>query len=324
MAEREKRVLIVGAAGFVGGHLISCLHEAGGFRVSATKLENEKLDLPGLAAVHSVDILQPEPLRALLETEKPEWLFHLAAQSNVALAWKQPAFTARVNLEGAVNVLETVREVVPGCRVLLVGSSEEYGFVRPEENPVREDALPRPGNLYAVTKNAQNQLGRVYAKAYGLQVMCTRSFNHIGPGQAPGFVLPDFCRQVAEIEAGLREPMMRVGNLAAKRDFCDVRDIVAAYLQLAEKGEAGETYNVGSGCSVPIEELLRRVLALAAVPIRVEQDPARMRPSDLPDLRADIGKLRALCGWEPRIPLEETLRQTLDEWRNLTKGQKDT
>ncbi len=313
----QTRAIIVGAAGFVGGHLAAHLQNTLGWRVAATKLPQEAINFP-CGAVYDVDILQPGQLEAVLEAEQPGFLFHLAAQSSVGLSWKNPALTVEVNVVGTLNVLDALRAHGRPVRALLPGSSEEYGRLRPQEIPVKEDTLPRPGNVYAVTKNVQNQLARVYAEAYGLPLVCTRSFNHIGPGQAPGFVLPDFCKQVAAIEAGLAPPVMKVGNLDAKRDFCDVRDIVAAYAALVQRGAPGETYNVGSGKSVPVRHLLDVLLGLATVPITVEPDPARMRPSDVPDVRADIAKVRAAVGWAPAFSIEETIRETLDEWRAKT------
>lgn len=310
----RKTALIIGAAGFVGGYLAAHLNETGRWNVAATKMAHETMDLSD-TDVFDLDILDKAAVAALLQRVCPDVVFHLAAQSSVALSWKNPALTVDVNIKGMLNVLDAVRDSRHKMRVLLIGSSEEYGPVRPDEIPVRETTPTRPASVYAVTKDTQNRLGALYAKAYGMDIVSTRSFNHIGPKQAPIFVVADFCKQVAEIEAGRREAVMRVGNLSAKRDFTDVRDVVRAYALLAQHGRAGETYNVGQGVSVAIEDILRQILSLSPAQVRVEVDKARLRPVDVPEVRADIEKLRQATGWQPEIPLRETLRETLEYWR---------
>ena len=175
--------------------------------------------------------------------------------------------------------------------------------------------LLRPGNIYAATKACQNMIGSIYSKAYDMDLMMVRAFNHIGPGQAPMFVVSDFCKQVAEIEKGLREPVMKVGNLAAKRDFTDVRDVVKAYVKLIQTGVASETYNVGSGEAKSIQQILDTIVSMSDCEIKVEIDPNKLRPVDVPIIEADITKLRELTGWKPEITLEQTIRETLDYWR---------
>lgn len=309
-----RTALIVGAAGFVGGHLARELAQ-NGWAVHGTHLPCEAVFGP--LEAHVLDILDREASAALLGAVKPDVVFHLAAQSSVGTAWKNPGLTIDVNIKGAVNVLEAVRGAAgeKSCRVLLIGSSEEYGTPLPDEVPVREDNPLRPSNLYAITKRAQNEIGMLYARAYGMDVVATRSFNHFGPGQAPIFVMADFAKQLAEAEKGLHEPVLRTGNLAARRDFTDVRDVVRAYRLLALHGRAGETYNVGSGRAVAIEELLRRLLTLTETPVSWEVDPARLRPVDVPEVRADIAKLQAATGWRPEIDIDTTLADTLAYWR---------
>ncbi|MDO5112677.1 MAG: GDP-mannose 4,6-dehydratase [Clostridia bacterium] len=307
------RALIIGGAGFVGEHLAAHLCACGD-TVYVTKLPQETFRLPDVQTC-DLDILDAAALRELLRSLAPAHIYHLAAQSSVGLSWEKPALTIDINVKGACNVLQALAENKSTARLLLIGSGEEYGYIRPGESPIGEDGPLRPGNVYAVTKAAQNMLGAVYAKAYGLDVMCTRAFNHIGPGQRPGFVLPDFCKRVAQIEAGLCEPVLHVGNLEAERDFTDVRDVVRAYRLLMEKGAAGETYNVGSGSAIAVQTLLDQVLALAKAQIRVMQDPARMRPADVPRIEADTRKIFAATGWRPEIPLETTVAQCLDAWR---------
>ena len=216
-------------------------------------------------------------------------------------------------------MLDAVRKLDYKPRVLLIGSGEEYGHVRENEVPVQEDNVLRPGNIYAATKACQNMIGAIYAQAYGMDVMMVRAFNHVGPNQSPIFVVADFCKQTAEIEAGLKEPVIKVGNLSARRDFSDVRDVVRAYVELMEKGKAGETYNVGSGNAVEIRKILDMILSRSKKEIRVEVEPSRMRPVDVPVIEADISKLKACTGWEQKITLEETIQDTLEYWRQKLK-----
>jgi len=306
------KALIIGAAGFVGKYLVNEL-VGSGWDVSGTRLptESANLDIP----VYGLDILDAASVKSLLRKTKPDCVFHLAAQSSVAISWEQPALTADVNIKGTINLLEAVREMETPPRMLLIGSGDEYGFILPEELPLSEDTILRPGNIYACTKIAQGMLGQVYARAYGLEIVIVRAFNHIGPGQTDTFVVPGFCKQIAEIESKGDKGTIRVGNLEAKRDFTDVRDIVKAYRLLAEKGESGEIYNVGSGTSIAIADILEMLVNLSNAKITVEQDQKRMRPSDTPEIRADISKLVACTGWKPEIALEETLRNVLEEWR---------
>lgn len=311
----DKRALIVGAAGFVGKYLADELNAAGGWAVCVTKMPQEALSIASVTA-YDLNILDRAAVDTLLAELRPQVIFHLAAQSSVAVSWKNPGLTVDVNIKGTLNLLGAVRDCGFSPRVLLIGSSEEYGPVAPEEIPVKETTLPRPGNIYAVTKNTQNQLGRLYAQAYDLDILSTRSFNHIGPNQTPLFVVADFCRQVVEIEKGRHEPVLQVGNLSAKRDFTDVRDVVRAYRLLALTGEKGETYNVGQGKAVEINAILQMILALSKETIQVEIDPAKLRPVDVPVIEADISKLQEATGWKPEISLGQTLEETLTYWRN--------
>lgn len=308
-----KKGLVIGAAGFVGNYLINEMHESG-MEAYATKLPHEKFDNPH-ATVHDLDIMDKDAIVALLYEVRPDYIFHLAAQSSVGLAWKNPGLTVDVNIKGSLNVMDAIRELFYKPRVLLIGSGEEYGHIQPGETPITETNLLRPGNIYAATKACQNMIGNIYSKAYDMELMMVRAFNHIGPGQAPMFVVSDFCKQVAEIEKGLREPVMKVGNLAAKRDFTDVRDVVKAYVALIAKGVAGETYNVGSGNAQAIQDILNLIVSMSTAEISVEIDPNKLRPVDVPIIEADITKINQLTGWKPEIPLEQTILETLDYWR---------
>ena len=233
----------------------------------------------------------------------------------MSVAWKNPGLTIDINVKGSVNLMDAVRELFYKPRVLLIGSGEEYGHIREGETPIKEDNYLRPGNIYAATKVCQNMIASIYTQAYDMQLMMVRAFNHIGPCQSPIFVISDFCKQVAEIEAGKKEPVMYVGNLAAKRDFTDVRDVVRAYALLVQKGTPGETYNVGSGHAHELRETLDLIISFSPREIRVEIDPNKIRPVDVPIIEADITKLNAATGWKPQIPLEQTIQETLDYWR---------
>lgn len=308
-----KKGLVIGAAGFVGKYLINEM-VSNGIEAYATKLPHETLEnVP--ATVLDLDIMDQEAIVSLLFEVRPDYIFHLAAQSSVGLAWKKPGLTVDVNIKGSLNVMDAIRELYYKPRVLMIGSGEEYGHILPGETPIGETNLLRPGNIYAATKACQNMIGSIYAKAYDMELIMVRAFNHIGPGQTSMFVVSDFCRQVAEIEKGQREPVMRVGNLAARRDFTDVRDVVKAYVGLVQAGEAGETYNVGSGNAQEIRSILDMVISMSEIPIRVEIDPNKLRPVDVPIIEADITKINRLTGWKPEIPLEQTVRETLNYWR---------
>ncbi len=314
-----KKALIIGGAGFVGHYLADHLYRQYGWSVCCTKLALEQMQM-NHGQIVNLDILDRAATERLIAGFCPDYIFHLAAQSSVALSWKRPDLTVDVNIKGAVYVLEAVRRVAERTghkpRVLLVGSGEEYGYIEETELPIREENPIRPGNIYAATKACQNLLGQIYARAYGLDVMMIRAFNIIGPGQTTQFVVSDFCKQAADIEAGKQPPVLSVGNLSARRDFTDVRDVVRAYGMLAQTGKSGVTYNVGSGRDIAISLVLAEILRQAKCEIRVETDPDRMRPSDVPVIAADISRLLEATDWKPEIPLEQTIGDVLDYWRN--------
>lgn len=309
------KALITGVAGFVGGYLADCLNR-NGWEVSATKLKNEKTAIEN-TEVYDLDILSQDGIEEILEKVKPDCIFHLVAQSSVKLSWEKPQLTADINIKGAINLLEAVRKKLPQTKVILIGSGEEYGRI--ESVPVDENTKPQPQNIYAVTKACQNMIGTLYSKAYNMNVVMVRAFNHIGKGQAPFFVVSDFCKQVADIEKGLKEPIINVGNLSAKRDFTDVKDVVRAYELIARYGKTGETYNVGSGKAIAIDEILRKIISMSEKDIEVRIDKSRLRPIDVPVIEADISKLRNDTGWNAEIPIERTIRETLDYWRSYNE-----
>lgn len=311
------RVLVIGAGGFAGHYLLEELARSSD-EIYATKLSGEKiLAEVQNAEIFDLDITNAEAVFSLLEKIRPDCVYHLAAQSSAALSWKKPQLTMNINVIGVLNVLEALRALDCKARLLLIGSGEEYGNVLPTEIPIKESTPVRPANLYAVSKLAQNLIGGLYQKAYGMDILSVRAFNHIGPRQAEAFVASDFCRQTALIEKGKKEPVISVGNLAAVRDFTDVRDVVRAYTLLMKKGISGKTYNVGGGTVCSIQQLLERILALSSCEIRVEVDSARLRPIDTPEISADISELKKDTGWAPQRTLDETLSDTLNYWRNL-------
>lgn len=310
------KALIIGGAGFVGSYLIDHLQNDCEWSVSVTKLENENIEQNNVD-IYNLDILDKDSIITLLKKVRPDYIFHLAAQSSVSLSWKNPSLTIDVNVKGSVNVLDAVRELDYKPRILLIGSGEEYGHILPDEVPIAEENPTRPGNIYAATKACMNMIGKIYADAYQMDIILVRAFNHIGPKQSPVFVVADFCKQVAEIEKGLREPIIRVGNLSAKRDFTDVRDVVRAYSLLIQEGVAGETYNIGSSKAIAIEDILKMILSLTNFNIKVEVDHNRIRPTDIPIIEANINKLRDLIDWKITKPVEYTLKDIIDYWRNI-------
>lgn len=308
-----KKGLIIGASGFVGNYLIEELYNQK-IEIYATRKRNSTFQ-NAHATIAELDILDKNAVTELLFEIRPDYIFHLAAQSSVGVAWKNPVLTVDTNITGSINVMDAIRELYYSPRVLLVGSGEEYGHITSQETPIAEGNALRPGNVYAATKACQNMIGSIYAKAYDLDVMMVRAFNHIGPGQASLFVVSDFCKQVAEIEKNNREPIIRVGNLDSKRDFTDVRDVVRAYVSVIEKGVPGETYNVGSGMAIKIKKILDMIIALSSKQIAIEVDPNKIRPVDVPIIEADISKINKTTGWQPMIPIEQTLKETLEFWR---------
>lgn len=308
-----KKGLVIGAAGFVGRYLITEMNN-NEMEVYATKLLNEQLEAP-FVKVYNLNILDKEAIVSLLFEIRPDYIFHLAAQSSVGLAWKNPLLTVDVNIKGSINVLDAVRELYYKPRVLLIGSGEEYGYIHSDEIPIVENNSLRPSNIYAATKVCQNMVANIYAMAYDMELMMVRAFNHIGPGQAPSFVVSDFCKQVAEIENKMREPKIMVGNLLSKRDFTDVRDVVKAYVKLIKSGKAGETYNVGSGHAISIQEILNIILSMTNENILIEINKNKIRPLDVPIIEADVTKVKQLTGWNTEIPITQTIYETLEYWR---------
>ncbi|HXF68631.1 MAG TPA: GDP-mannose 4,6-dehydratase [Thermoflexus sp.] len=308
------RLLITGVSGFVGRHLAAALAQETSWELWGWT-RRPVAGLPDRLRTAHVDLRDPEAVRQELARLAPEGIIHLAAQSDVAESWRDPWGTFETNVRGTLNLLDGLRALGLRPRVLIVTSNEVYGLIRPEEVPIREDQPFRPANPYGISKAAQDWLAAIYATAYALPIIRARPFNHIGPGQDPRFVVPSLARQIAWIEAGLQEPVLRVGNLEARRDFTDVRDVVRAYRLLLEHGEPGEVYNIGSGHARSIREVMDTLLAMARVNVRVETDPQRIRPVEIPISVADTTRIRERLRWQPIIPFEQSLRDVLEEWR---------
>lgn len=313
------KALIIGAAGFVGGHLINHLCSIENIETFATKLKAEKIsnECIGKENVYDLDICDDVQTKTVMDIIRPDYIFHLAAQSSVSLSWKEPALTYNINVIGTINILEAIRKLELTTRILLIGSAEEYGRIERDELPINENAPIRPSNPYAVSKASQEAIAKLYVQAYGIDIIMVRAFNHIGPGQSTSFAIPDFAKQLVDIESGRKEPVIYTGNLNAKRDFTDVRDIVEGYCKLVRKGITGEIYNIGSGRSYSIKELLRKMIEISGKNIEVKNDPARFRPVDISELRADITKIKTQANWHPHITIDDSLEDILNYWRAL-------
>lgn len=311
------KALITGISGFVGSHLAEYLLSRN-VEVTGTIRHRSRMD--HIRHLKSVQLMEcelrdPFSVETLLAKVKPDLIFHLAAQSFVPTSWNSPVDTIHNNVAGQVNIFEAVRRLDLDCKIQIACSSEEYGHVEPHEVPIKETNPLRPLSPYAVSKVAQEYLGYQYHKSYGLHVIPTRTFNHTGPRRGENFVTSNFAKQIAEIEAGKKPPVIMVGNLLAKRDFTDVRDVVRAYWMALEKGVPGESYNIASGQCCTIREMLDLLLSFSSLEIEVKEDPERLRPSDVEILLGDYSKFHEATGWKPEIPFKKTMEDLLNYWR---------
>lgn len=318
----KKKVLITGISGFVGKHLTEYLLSKNDSEIFGTyrsesglsKLDKHKNSI----RLEKVDLLIQEQAASYIESVKPQQIYHLAGLPSAAESFNTPGQSITNNILAELSVLEALKKnAMTNTRVLAVSTAEVYGMVRPEELPIGEKTELRPINPYAVSKIAQDYLGLQYHLSYGMDIIRARPFNHIGPYQKDNFAVPAFAKQIAQIEKGQQESVLRVGNLTAKRDFTDVRDIVRVYTALMEMGKTGEVYNIGSGKSHSTEDLLSLLLSFTQEKITVKEDPSRMRPIEVADIYCDNTKINSVTGWKPEIPLEKTLRDTLDYWRGM-------
>ena len=314
-----RRVLVTGVTGFAGSHLVDLLLKSGGYDIYGIQRWRSRTEniehFADKISLLECDLRDATSTRDTLEKVRPDWIFHLAAQSFVPTSWSAPTESLTTNVLAQVNIFEAVRHMGLKCRIQLACSSEEYGMVFPDEVPIKETNPLRPLSPYAVSKVAQDMLGYQYWMSFQVDSVRTRGFNHEGPRRGPVFVASDFAKQIADIEKGKKEPVLHVGNLEAMRDFTDVRDMVRAYVLALEKCEPGEVYNICSGKAWRIKDMLDLLLSMSKVKIEVREDPTRLRPSDVPILLGDYSKFHAVTGWKPTIPFEQTLADMLEYWR---------
>ncbi len=312
-SSHDVTALVTGASGFVGRHLIDLLQSETKWSLIGVQGHPGPRE-PGVKQL-VCDLLDADLTSRVIERHRPDVIFHLAAQAYVPKAVANPAETLVNNAVSQVNLLESCRAAGIDPVVVVVSSAEVYGAVSPNEIPISEDQRFQPRNPYAVSKVTQDMLGLQYFLSYKMKIVRVRPFNHIGPGQNDRFVVSSLARQIAEIERGLADPVLLVGNLDSVRDFLDVRDVVRAYLCVAKAGFSGNVFNVASGTGEHISAILDGLLRLSTAEVDVRQDPSRMRPSDIPMLIGDAHRLHQATGWTPSISLKQSLRDTLDDWR---------
>ncbi len=310
-----KKILIIGANGFVGKYLAN---EFGndGYEVIVSDITPESTLSPKYQ-YQSVDILNKERLEELISRVKPDYLVNLAAISSVGNSWQVPDKTMEVNVVGTLNILEAIRKNIPGCKVLLIGSSEEY---EGKDTPLKETDPINANNPYGISKVAQENFAKLYKEKYGLNIVCTRSFNHTGIGQLDKFAIPSFCKQVAEIDETKKPGKIYVGNLSAYRDISDVRDVVKVYKALLENNTEELVYNVGSGKAYKIEDLLKYIISLASVPIEIVIDESKLRPVDTPYICCDNSKT---AQYFAGTDIQDTIKGMFEHFKKLIKGELD-
>lgn len=307
------KVFVTGGTGFAGAHLVEGLLRDGADVAALVHGPTSRSELPQGVTSFEGNLLDEQVVTTAVSETKPDLIFHLAGQAYPAKSWEIPGRTIAVNTVGTANLLQAA--VAYGrARVVIVTSADVYGIIGEDALPITEQTTPDPRHPYGVSKLAASQLVPLFWQRFGLEVMEARPFNHIGPKQGLGFVVPDFAYQIAKIKVGKQANVMQVGNLEAQRDFTDVRDVVRAYRLLAEKGQAGETYLISSGTAVSIHTLLTTLVDLAGVDVKIESDLERMRPSDTPCLYASYAKIQKDVGWQPEIALRQSLHDALDDW----------
>ncbi len=303
------KALITGSSGFIGRHLAAELEDNG--------YEVLKSDIKASDDTVAMDIMNQSMMEDVLKEHNPDVIINMAGQANVELSWKKPQLTVQLNTIGLINILEAVKAVNPKIRVLAVGSSDEYGSLEERGVNVTEEIPVKPITPYAVSKQAQELFAQLYVRAYSMDVCMIRLFNLGGSGQAKGYMISDFASGIAEVEAGKKE-YLSVGNLESARDFTHVKDACRAVRLIAEKGHAGEVYNICSGTTHKAQEVLDKLVRMAEKPVEIRQSPSRMRPSDTPVVCGNHDKLTAHIGWLPEMSLDEILADALDYWREKT------
>lgn len=315
---KAKKVFITGIAGFVGSHLAELLLSRG-FEVYGLLRSRSNTDhIKGIINklhLEDADLMDTHSLYGTVSKIKPDYIFHLAAQSFVPTSWASPSVTLEVNVVGSANLFEAVRMAGIDPVIQIACSSEEYGLVNAHELPIKETNPLRPLSPYAVSKVAMDYLGYQYFQSYKVRIVRTRGFNHTGPRRGDTFAESNFAKQIALIEKGKQEPIVHVGNLEASRDYTDVRDMVRGYLMAVEKCDPGDVYNICTGNAVVIGDMLRMLLSMSKTKITVQPDPSRMRPSDVPVLLGDNSKFVAKTRWNAVIPFRKTMEDLLNYWR---------
>lgn len=312
------KCLITGVNGFVGSYLTEYLLEKKWLKILGTvypkdSIQNIRHILDKIRAT-PCNLTIPQEIEKIIKKDKPEIIFHLAAQGYVPTSWQDPVGTFKVNVLGTLHLIEAVRKYSPKAKILIIGSGDEYGFVD-TQNPLTEETPLNPQNPYAVTKVCTDLLSAQLGKYHKLHIIRVRAFPHIGPRQSPNFVVSDFCRQIALIEKNKQQPIIKVGNLENKCDFTDVRDIVHAYWLAIKNGESGQVYNISSEKAYPIGKILEKLINMAKTEIKIQSDPSKFRLQDTVIKLGNSQKFRNLTGWKPKIPIEQTLHETLDWWR---------
>ena len=320
------RALITGVTGFAGSHLAEYLLAHTDLEVWGTDISSNDRNIAHIRDDLELvvgDMSDPDVASDILSQTQPDYIFHLAAQAFVPLSWSDPWQTIANNIRLQLNILKTLVDTGSRPRVLVVGSADEYGVIAADELPVTEATPLRPYSPYAVSKIAQDMLGYQYFASHGLPIVRVRPFNHIGARQSPAFVTSDFAKQIAEIEQGQREAELRVGNLEARRDFTDVRDMVRAYYLALQHGEDGQVYNLGAERAESIEEVLNMLLEMSEVEIEVVQEPSRLRPTDVPVVVSDCSKFRERTGWSATVSLRDSLESVLKYWRERVREHRE-
>jgi len=317
---KKKTAFITGIAGFAGSYLTEELLDHG-YNVAGALYPGESTaNIKGIKkelTLVKLDILKPEKCINIISKIKPDYIFHLAAMASVGKSFSMERMTYRVNVEGTLNILQVAKDQKKPPRVVFVSSSDSYGIIKPKSATVTEDFPLKPISPYGISKTSAEWLCHYYYRQYGLPVMTSRSFNHCGPRQAESFVVPDFARQVAEIELGIKKPTMSVGDLSAKRDLSDVRDIVQGYRLMAEKGKPGRVYQLCSGQATAISTVLKILTGFSSKKIKVNIDKNRFRKNDIPVLRGSNRRAVQELGFNTRYKLKESLKNTYEFWLKI-------
>lgn len=315
------KVLIIGITGFAGTsiyHLLTHTEDINLYGTFRHSTKNRNLaDNFNSATLYECDVNDVYSVEKVLSEVQPDILFHFASYVSVFSSFKNPLPTLQTNIIGTANLLEAIKKIMPQARILIPGSAEEYGKIPEDKMPVKEDYPLNPVNPYAISKKVQEEIGFYYFKTCGLNIYFTRTFHYAGPGQSLGFVCSDFAKQVVDAENG-KIKSIKVGNLEAKRDFTDIRDVINAYWKIVNRGKAGEVYNVCSGTSIKIQEILDKLIKFSGKDVSVEIDKNKLRPSDIPDFVGNNQKLKSI-GWAPKYNIDDTLKELLECWRNEVK-----